>query len=259
MIHVISLGAGVQSSTMALLAAHGEITPMPDCAIFADTQAEPKAVYEWLDWLERQLPFPVHRVTAGKLDDAATEIRISKNGNKYMSTAIPVFIDGGITVRQCTADFKIDPIRRALREMRGGRYVTQWIGISTDEAQRMKPSRDKWATNRWPLVELGMRRHDCLNWMERNGHPKPPRSACRYCPYKSDHEWRLLRDEQPEEFESAAKFEERLQASYAQTRRRGVPFLHRSKVPLRNVDLRTAEDAGQMSMFGNDCTGMCGV
>jgi len=27
---VISLGAGVQSSTMALMAAAGEITPMPD-------------------------------------------------------------------------------------------------------------------------------------------------------------------------------------------------------------------------------------
>ena len=39
-IHIISLGAGVQSSTMALMAACGEITPMPQCAIFADTQAE---------------------------------------------------------------------------------------------------------------------------------------------------------------------------------------------------------------------------
>ena len=50
--NIISLGAGVQSSTMALMAKHGEIKPMPDCAIFADTQAEPKKVYDWLDWLE---------------------------------------------------------------------------------------------------------------------------------------------------------------------------------------------------------------
>jgi hypothetical protein len=35
---VISLGAGVQSSVMALMAAEGELTPMPDCAIFSDTQ-----------------------------------------------------------------------------------------------------------------------------------------------------------------------------------------------------------------------------
>jgi hypothetical protein len=67
--NIISLGAGVQSSTMALMAAAGEITPMPDCAIFADTQGEPHAVYAWLDWLEKQLPFPVHRVTQGSLVD----------------------------------------------------------------------------------------------------------------------------------------------------------------------------------------------
>ena len=62
MLNIISLGAGVQSSTMALMAAHGEITPMPDCAIFADTGAEPRKVYEWLDWLEKKLPYPVYRV-----------------------------------------------------------------------------------------------------------------------------------------------------------------------------------------------------
>jgi len=59
---VISLGAGVQSTTMALMAAHGEIAPMPDCAIFADTGWEPRAVYEHLAWLRSPgvLPFPVH-------------------------------------------------------------------------------------------------------------------------------------------------------------------------------------------------------
>jgi hypothetical protein len=36
-LRVLSLGAGVQSTTLALMAAHGEIGPMPDCAIFADT------------------------------------------------------------------------------------------------------------------------------------------------------------------------------------------------------------------------------
>ena len=63
----ISLGAGVQSSAMALMAAHGEITPMPEAAIFADTQHEPEEVYAWLDWLKEQLPFPVHEVSKGDL------------------------------------------------------------------------------------------------------------------------------------------------------------------------------------------------
>lgn len=48
MLRIISLGAGVQSTTLALMAAAGEIGPMPDCAIFADTQSEPTAVYRHL-------------------------------------------------------------------------------------------------------------------------------------------------------------------------------------------------------------------
>jgi len=262
MLNIISLGAGVQSSTMALMAAHGEITPMPDCAIFADTQDEPKAVYDWLDWLEKQLPYPVERITEGSLSECATTIRVSKGGNKYTNTGIPVFITTGLAVRQCTSDFKIVPIRRAVRGMMKNSlnaHAIQWIGISLDEIHRCKPSRDKWCTNRWPLIELRMQRHDCLKWMAEKGYPTPPRSACRYCPYKSDREWRLLRDEQPEEFEKAAQFEVKLQETYAQTRIKGVPFLHRSRVPLRDVDFRSSEDAGQLSMFGNECEGICGV
>ena len=65
-IRVISLGAGVQSSVMSLMAARGELE-MPDAAIFADTQWEPKEVYDHLNWLEEQLPFPVYRVTHGDI------------------------------------------------------------------------------------------------------------------------------------------------------------------------------------------------
>lgn len=70
-LRVLSLGAGVQSTTLALLAAHGVIGPMPDCAIFADTAWEPQAVYDHLAWLmsPNLLPFPVHVVSAGSLRD----------------------------------------------------------------------------------------------------------------------------------------------------------------------------------------------
>lgn len=51
-IRILSLGAGVQSSALALMAKHGEISgDMPVAAIFADTKAEPRRVYEWLNWL----------------------------------------------------------------------------------------------------------------------------------------------------------------------------------------------------------------
>ncbi len=65
---VISLGAGVQSSTMALMAANGEL-PKPDCAIFADTGYEPKAVYRYLEFLKKVLPYPIYNVSKGNIRD----------------------------------------------------------------------------------------------------------------------------------------------------------------------------------------------
>ncbi len=277
-IHVLSLGAGVQSSTMALMAAHGEITPMPKCAIFADTQAEPASVYKWLDWLEGQLPFPVQHVTAGNLAEVSKTVRLSKNGNLYTDANIPVYIKNpmpgeraGLQSRQCTGDFKIDPIHREMRRLAGPQIaawrkagkpkptpIIQWIGISRDEVQRMKPARQDFITNIWPLVDLGMRRGACLEWMKGKGFPKPPRSACVFCPYHDDREWQRLKRDEPEEFERAALWEEEYQTALARiTRVKGKPFLHSSCEPLRTVDFSGTEK--HPDLFGNECEGMCGV
>lgn len=271
--HIISLGAGVQSSTMALMAACGQITPMPTCAVFADTQAEPESVYAWLDWLEKELPFPVYRVTRGDLTaESLKVVPFRKEPHRHwVKSLIPAFIDNrdgtrGIMGRQCTFNYKVEQLERATRVIagikRGQKTIgaVQWIGISLDEAHRMKPARKPWVEHRWPLIDAGMKRHDCLRWMEKKGYPKPPRSACIYCPFHSDAEWRRLKNEEPKEFERAVQFERDLQAAKAQTdNRRGKPFLHNSLIPLGEVDLTTDIERGQGEMFGNDCTGLCGV
>src|SRR4051794_22841087 len=67
-LRVLSLGAGVQSSTLLLMAVQGELDL--DAAIFADTQWEPAWVYDHLTSLEleaRRAGIPLHRVTAGSL------------------------------------------------------------------------------------------------------------------------------------------------------------------------------------------------
>lgn len=268
-VHIISLGAGVQSSTMALMAARGEIDPMPNCAIFADTQAEPASVYKWLDWLEKQLPFPVHRVTKGNLAQAALTKKTKRDGSgEWSKSCIPGFIknpDGscGLLQRQCTYDYKVIPLTRvALQIMKdtGATGVIQWIGISLDEVHRMKPSRDKRITNRWPLVDKKMHRWSCLNWMRVNWYPQPPRSACVYCPYHSDTEWRRLRDEEPEEFAKAVQFDRDYRQIKKETgNMHGLPYLHRSLVPLDQVDFSTDVERGQGLLWGNECEGMCGV
>jgi hypothetical protein len=270
-IHIISLGAGVQSSTMALMAAAGEILPLPVAAIFADTLAEPASVYCWLDWLEKQLPFPVHRVTQGEgLAKDALRVRQRQDGKgSWVPSGIPhysVNADGshGHGPRQCTHDFKLAPIMRQARLLmkeHGAKHVVQWIGISMDEAHRIKPARIQYATNRWPLIDAGMKREDCLKWMEAHGYPRPPRSACVFCPYHSDTEWRRLKDEEPEEFAKAVQFERDYQAAKAQTviKKGFMPYLHNSRVPLDQVDFSTDVERGQGLLWGNECEGMCGV
>lgn len=263
MLRVLSLGAGVQSSTLALMFARGEVVPMPDCAIFADTGAEPAAVYEWLDWLETQLPYPVHRVMKGAglrqalLDSVAT-------GSRFANP--PLFAgETGQLRRQCTREFKVEPITKKLRELVGLAHgeragdeirVTQYIGISYDEMIRMKPSRDKWIEHKWPLVDMGMRRLDCLKWMERRGYPKPNRSACTFCPYHSDEEWRALK-QQPADWAATVELDEIIRDGIRGTTEK--LYLHRSLKPIAEIDFASAEDRGQKTMFNEECEGMCGV
>jgi hypothetical protein len=96
--------------------------------------------------------------------------------------------------------------------------------------------------------------------MKRHGYPAPPRSACSYCPFHSDKEWRRLKDYEPEAFAEAVRVEKELQRTKALTdNMRSVPWLHKSCVPLDQVDLSNDKDAGQLDMFGNECEGLCGV
>jgi hypothetical protein len=230
-------------------------------------------VYRWLDWLETKLPFPVYRVTRGDLTAESLKVVPFRKEphRKWVKSLIPAFIDNkdgtrGIMGRQCTFAYKVEQLEKATRKLagikRGQKTIgaIQWIGISLDEAHRMKPARKPWVEHRWPLIDAGMKRHDCLRWMERMGYPKPPRSACIYCPFHSDAEWRRLKDEEPKEFERAVQFERDLQHAKSQTdNQRGKPFLHNSLKPLDQVDLSTDIERGQGEMFGNDCTGLCGV
>lgn len=272
MMRILSLGAGVQSSTLALMADTGALGEKPEAAIFADTQGEPKAVYEWLDWLERQLSFPVYRATRGSLWEAATTVKTTRDGQRsYVPIGIPVFtIDGlnkkGMGKRQCTRTYKIEVIQREAKRLLGkkrirasdGVLVEMWIGISTDEAQRAKPNAAPWVQARWPLLEKGISRADCLRWMAEKGYPTPPRSACTYCPYHDDAAWLALT---PLEFQDAIIKERQLQDAYAKaTAIKSKPFFHSSRVPLNQVEFSPrAHDPNDENTEAVECEGMCGL
>jgi hypothetical protein len=265
-VRVLSLGAGVQSTAMALMAAHGELGPMPDVALFADTGAEPLPTYDYLRWLmsDNVLPFPVKIVSAGNIRD---DMLAGLNSTGQQFASIPFFTlyqgKAGMGRRQCTKEYKLAPLQRAARELLGGKRtrggIEMWIGISTDEAIRMKPSRVGYITNRWPLIEKRLSRTDCLAWIERNGYPRPPKSACTFCPYRSDEGWRTMKETDPVSFEDAVAVDKALREGSHQRRLKAELYLHRSLKPLEEVDLRSAAELGQSDLFGNECEGMCGV
>lgn len=265
-LRVISLGAGVQSTTMALMAAAGELRPMPDCAIFADTQWEPSGVYEHLEWLEKQLPFPVHRVTAGSIREAIVS-KTNTTGGRFSS--VPYFTgNGGMGRRQCTSEYKIAPIEKMQRQLLGypsraripHRSAEIWIGISTDEIQRMKDARNKWQVNRWPLIEAGMSRRDCLKWCADRGFPAPPKSSCIGCPYHSDRQWREMRDTDADAWEDACKVDKLMRSNGSIRGMQNLEYMHRSLKPLAEVDLSTPVERGQVEFgFLQECDGMCGL
>lgn len=239
---------------------------MPEAAIFADTQAEPRAVHDWLAWLETQLPFPVYRVTEGSL---TKKIGAKRVRGKYRSVPIPAFVKvngemAGLINRSCTQDFKIRPIRRQLRKLLGLTRrrspstvaVIQWMGISVDEAHRMNTSREPWIHLRYPLIESMKRRSDCLEWMRDHDFPTPPKSSCVYCPYHSAVQWRALTSD---EMAEAIRVDESLRsAPSGEYRSKGTLFLHRSGKPLADLDFN-APSSNEPDLFGNECAGVCSV
>jgi hypothetical protein len=250
MIQILSLGAGVQSTVLALMASGGEL-PGLDGAIFADTGWEPRRVYEHLDNLEKVLTdagIPLYRVTSGNLRDDSLDPE-----HRYAS--VPYFIrnaDGseGMGRRQCTGEYKLSPIGRKVRELLGatppdfrrvpkGRTCEQWIGFSVDEVGRVSDKDGvQYVTKRYPLIELGMSRDDCERWLHRRGWTEVAKSACIGCPFHGNRQWRELRDHHSAEWADAIEFDASIRHGGA---RRlpltGQAFLHRSRVPLSQANI----------------------
>lgn len=277
-LRVLSLGAGVQSSTLALMIEHGEIPPI-DVGIFADVKGEPKQVYDWLEFLKKKIKsFPIHIVTWRNLKQ---DILDASKG-EYKAFTAPFYTKNietgkkGMLLRQCTSDYKIKPIVQKIRELLGlkkgekrktGTQVELLMGISKDEIVRMKTNPIKYINNLYPLVEKRMTREDCLNWLNNNFYPKPPRSACTFCPYHSNAEWLKIKNGDPKEWQDVIEIDKAIrgQERFKENNKgsscvKDELFLHRSCKPIDEIEFEVNEPQGDLFYgFNNECEGMCGL
>lgn len=259
----LSLGGGVQSTALLLMAEVGEIGPRPDVAIFSDTGWEPDYVYDNIDRLRNHCSIPVVSVMWRNIKTET--LRHAKGGTKDSFKSLPVFSEQSMLSRQCTQEYKILPVRRYIREQhdkqRKGKQPTPgwactWIGISYDEIQRMKPSLSKWIDHRWPLIEKRMSRADCIEWLKNYGWGEVQKSSCIGCPFHDDRAWAWMKEHRPEDFEDACKFDEEIR-NFDKLGKGSKIYLHRSRVPLREIDFGPAGDDGQLYL--GDCGGYCHV
>lgn len=270
MIEVLNLGAGVQSSAVLLMSIEG-VLPKLGHAVFADTGWEPAAVYNQLEWLESKAikaGIKVHRVQFGNIRE--DDLRGDMRAKDWL--AVPYFTlcnetgQKGQIRRQCTSNYKIRVIEKFMRrELMGLKprqrapktpQINQWFGISFDERTRMRAPTAGWSSHFYPLVGMKWDRITCHNWMDSKGYPAAPRSACIGCPYRSNREWREMKEQRPDEWADAVGFDAAMRNKGGDM---GNLFLHSSCQPLSEANLWTDEMPGQMRLWDDECSGMCGM
>jgi len=242
MLRALSWGCGVQSTTLAVMGALGDLEPL-DAVITADTGWDRKATYEARDfyavWL-RDRGVRVEIVSAGNIRELGAVEHIH----------IPFFTsDGGPLQRQCTRNFKIVPVKRKLRELAGynatqpphppAGEIELWLGISWDEWTRVKKSRLRFIAHRWPLIERKMTRDACIEYLESHGLPVPVKSSCIGCPYRRASEWIDMRDNAPDEWREVVVFDE--SNRHNPLAERGASTADELYVYSRSVPLATAD------------------
>ena len=265
----------MQSTVMCLMADKGEFGAKPDYAVFADTGWEPQGVYDNIDWLESEISFPIIRTSNGRSLRDDVRDGVNAQGQPWMT--IPVYLrnkdgtEAGINWRQCTKNYKLDPIRKTVQERLGFQprqvmpydmAVEMWLGISVDEMLRVKPSRNWWITHRYPLIDdTPMTREDCQSWMaEHYPGRELGRSACVGCPFRSSSSWVDVMTAEPNLFQEAVAIDETLRngAHNAGQMFRKNAFLHHRRLPLAEAVLLDVEER-EVNGFNNECEGYCGL
>ena len=172
---------------------------------------------------------------------------------------IPVHVSpSGIALRQCTFEYKINPVVQSTRKLHGlkprkrMKPTEMWLGISLDEMQRMKKSSMYNIEFFYPLIYNGMDRSDCIKFFKKNNFPTPIKSSCVFCPYHSNDFWKDLKKENGSAWKMSIEVDKKIRKKQGM---KGDMYLHPSLKPLEDIEF---ED-NQLTMEGFECEGHCGL
>lgn len=257
---ILSCGAGMQSTALALMACENVATPgkfplvpVYDLVAFCDLGKEPPWVIKQVEFIEKAcnsvgIPFVILQSPLYKdyLD----------NFGKSRVVSIPFWTvdqDGkkGKMMRNCTMDYKINLIQKYVRweilgYAKGQRTKSEdlkahemHIGFSTEEQQRCKENPHKMFVNKFPLVDMGLERKDNYAYIRDCWGLETKASACSFCPFHRNYFFKYLKDNEPEEYQAVVEFDDLLEKGQHQTNIRSKLYISRSRK--RIVDLLPEE------------------
>ena len=185
---IASFGCGVDSVAGLLLNSdYDEI-------IFADTLDELPETYAYLDYFEKKSGLKITKVT-------------SKHGSLY-----DYFFKGKSQSSKfhhwCSDKFKIQPIRKYLREKYGKKETFEMnLGIDYSEFHRMRESDVKYIKNKYPLVDQKLSRDQLIELIKSKGYEVPIKSGCFFCMFQKPKAWLNLKQTHPQLWEKAKALE----------------------------------------------------
>jgi 3'-phosphoadenosine 5'-phosphosulfate sulfotransferase (PAPS reductase)/FAD synthetase len=194
MINILNYGGGVNSTALIIEMKNRNIRP--DYVIFSNTGEEMPETYIYLDIMRNWF-----------IDNGFKFIEVgSRHGKLYdyysSRKTIPFR-----KFRDCTDKFKKVPINNFIKQFKKD-GITQFIGISYDELQRMRTSDKKWITLKFPLVDWKIDRNECIEIIKKEGLPVPVKSGCYMCPFQSDLSWKNLYKTNKDLWKKAREIEE---------------------------------------------------
>lgn len=198
---IVAYGAGRDST--AMLIEMWKRKWRPDAILFANVGSEKRATYEFIPvfnrWLiERDFP----PITVVQYQPVRAPYR-TLEGNMIMNATLP---GAAFNQHTCALKMKIQPQNKWTRKWLKARVawglgmkVVKLIGFECSEVYRLKRadarahqgkgSKDAQKYEyRMPLMDWGYDLNKCMEIIDDEGLPMPPKSACYFCPFQKTYE-----------------------------------------------------------------------
>lgn len=269
---ILSCGAGMQSTALALMSCENALAaqkdrkipnpdvPIYDFVIFCDLGMEPSWVL--MQWAFIESACKSANIQCKKLDTNLYE-HFMVNFGERRTVSIPWWTlsnDGHKSKmpRNCTIDFKVEMISKFIRWEVLGYKKKQHLkehdkkahemhmGFSKEEERRCSESPNPMFVNKFPLVKMGWTRSESYAYCRDVWGLDTKASACAFCPYHQNYFFKYLKENHPDEYVALVGVDNLLRDKQPHPAMDSALFISRSRKRLEEL---TEEDCNDMKCF----------